>query len=255
MARGSVSSVNFSLQQPRSTDLAVDGQIEVPAQCSVGHPAGFSIAAPPATVQNEFPTVANANCSSYGGSDDGGGGRTAGADWSNFRAGQIRTEPASQWTTGPSGACTAPTENGGWFDAPLRVDGSNSVRTGTDTFDQAPSGPSGVAETGLIANPIRPATPPRMQRLDHGCVESSSIGGGGSGPSAIDRLHNGFDGGGEVSARQSDRGWTGGDVGQEGGRVSGCGIGTEDAAVTESAQVGQTIAKKLDFHDVFLDLV
>ena len=256
MSRGSTSSGQFGLQQSRSTEGAVDLSVAAPTQRSVGHPAEGGIAVTLAPIQNELPAVGNVNCGSYGATGDGGGGQTAGADWASFRAGQFQAALEAPWATGTGDATIAPTEHGAWFDAPLGDDGGDSVRPCTDLFGQAPGGPSGAAETRLIVNPIRPATPPRMRRLDHGRVERSSVGDHGNGPSGIDRMHSGFDRSGGVVARQNDRGWTGSDVGQEGGRGSECGAtGAGDAASTESAQLGKTIAKKLDFHDVFLDPV
>lgn len=256
VGRGSASSAHFVLQQSRSTEVAIDGPVAAPAQRLAGHPGEGSIAVASAPIQTEFTVAGNDHGSSYGGTNDGGRGREAGSDWASFRARQFQTASASPWTTGTGDVSTAPTEHGAWFDAPLGGDGSDSVRACTDAFSQAPDGPPGAAETRFIMNPIRPATPPRMQRLDHGRIESSNVGDGGNDPSPIDCMHPGFDRGGEALGRQSDRGWTGSGVGQDGGRVSECGgTGMGEAAGTESAQVGQTIAKKLDFHDVFLDPV
>lgn len=256
VGRGSTLSGQFGLHEARSTEVVVDGSVAAPTQRSVGHPTEGGSARMLAPVQNKFPAAGNVKCSSYGGTDDGGGGKTAGADWASFRARQFQTVSEASWATGKGDATIAPTDHGTWFDAPLGDDGGDSARPCTDLFGQAPGGPSEAAETRLIVNPIRPATPPRMRRLDPGRVQRSSADGGGNGPSAIDRMHSGFDRGGEVVARQSDSGWVGSDVGQAGGRGSECGAtGAGDAAGTESAQVGKTIAKKLDFHDVFLDPV
>lgn len=247
VGHGSASSIHFSLQQSRSTEVAVNGPVAAQAHRSVSHPAECGIAVTSAPLQNELPSAGN--------TDDGGRGRAAGEDWANFRARQLHTASESPWATGAGSALTAPTEHEAWFDARVGDGGSGSVRACTDSFDQAPDGPSGADETRLIVNPIRPATPPRMQRIDPGRVESSSVGGSGSGPSAIDCIHSGFNRGGEVLERQSDREWDGSDVGQAGGRVLECSTGTGNAKGAESAQVGKTIAKKLDFHDVFLDPV
>lgn len=256
VGRGNASSVHFGLQRSRSTEVAVDGPVAAPAQRLVAHPGEGSIAVASAPMQTEFPEAGNEHGSDYGGTDDGGSGRAAGSDWSSFRARQFQTASETSWATGAGDVSTAPTEHGAWFDAPLGDDGGDSARTCTDSVGQTPGGPPGATETRFIVNPIRPATPPRMQRLEHGHIQSSSVGGGGNGPTASGRLHSGFDRGGEFLARQSDSGWAGSKVGQDGGQVSECGgTGIVEAADTESAQLGETIAKKLDFHDVFLDPV
>lgn len=251
--------VHYSLKQPPSADIAVDGPAPAPAKGTLGHLPKEGIAVPPAQVENELPAEEQGNCNVYGSTDDGGARTTVGADWASFRAIQLTTTSAPPWAQPPSDASAARSQNGTWFDSPLGVDSSNGVRTCTGSFGQDAGGSSGAADSRLIANPIRPATPPRMLRPDHDHDNGNSAGGGdsfgGGGVSATDRTYSVFHHGGEASVQLSDRGRAGSNIGQRGSRASVCGTILERTDGTESAQVGKTIAKKLDFHDVFLDPV
>lgn len=205
----------------------------------------------PAQAASAMSTALSVEMVAHLGSSDGGGngsGATGNDDTAERCTSGVRHE---SWTgrSHIAGVQSNDQEGGrgGWFDSP-RPDASSNDFHDTNAWinswrDVEFEQPGGTTESQPTMAPIRPATPPTMQRLEVRAAAgaevrgiSGSVAGGGGG-----RGEN-YDG--HINREGEGRVVSGGD-GPPAGDDS---VGREGA---ETGTMSVNIAKRLDFHDVF----
>lgn len=205
----------------------------------------------PAQAANAMSTASSVKMVAHLGSSGGGGdgsGATGIDDTAEMCTSGVRHE---SWTGRPNIAGVQSNDQeggrGGWFDSP-RPDASSNDFHDTKAWinswrDVEFEQPGGTTESQPTMAPIRPATPPTMQRLEIRAAAGAEVGGISGG------VAGGGGGRGENYDRYFNREGEGSIVSGGDGLPAG-----EDSVGREGAEKGTVavnIAKRLDFHDVF----
>lgn len=206
------------------------------------------VPAAPGQAASAMPTASTAGLVAQLGTAGGGVGAAGSVDTAAISSSGVQH---GSWTGRADNAGVQSNDHGrghgGWFDFP-RPDTDGNDFFGTNAWtsslrDVVSDQPAGTVALQPTMAPIRPATPPTMQRLDTRAtagagvsVMSGGVAGGGGGR-------------GEHGDRQINREGECSTANGGGGPMLGEGLVGQEGV--DKGAIGGNIAKRLDFHDIF----